>query len=64
MSKKLHNNPNGSLNAVGFNVTIPQYNAGILKLPAISLPNATLHNPNLTNAASPPLEPPGVLLIS
>ena len=46
---------------VGLKDVIPHNNAGILKLPATSLPIAALTTPNFINTASPPDDPPEIL---
>jgi hypothetical protein len=50
------------LAVVGLNPTIPQYEAGILMLPAPSDDTLNGTHPIATSAASPPEDPPGVLL--
>ena len=48
---------------MGFKATMPHIFAGILKLPAISLPIPNGVPPAATIAPSPPDDPPGVLKI-
>lgn len=45
----------------GFNPTIPQYAAGSLTLPPVSVPNAAKTSPDATAAALPPELPPADL---
>lgn len=47
---------------MGFKVYSPENKAGILKDPPISEPKAAFTSKFDTNAASPPLEPPAVLV--
>ena len=44
---------------VGFNPTIPQYEAGWRTEPPVSLPRVKLTCPAATAVAEPPLDPPG-----
>src|SRR4030065_2813252 len=49
---------------VGLNPTTPQSAAGCLIEPPVSEPRAAMHISAETAAADPPLEPPGILVIS
>ena len=50
--------------AVALNPTRPQNAAGMRTDPAPSVPNAALPIPHASDAAAPPLDPPGVRLRS
>jgi hypothetical protein len=45
----------------GFNPTMPQAAAGMRMEPPVSVPTDPKHMPSATDAAEPPLEPPGDL---
>src|SRR5580765_388597 len=44
---------------VGFNPTTPHNDAGCRTLPPVSVPRANTASPAATEAAEPPLDPPG-----
>lgn len=60
----INSGPRGFLALVGFKPKIPQHEAGIRIDPPPSLALAMATIPELTAAADPPLEPPGVRLMS
>src|SRR5262245_42241080 len=45
---------------LGFSVVTPQHAAGLIRLPAVSVPSATGIIPAATAAALPPLDPPAM----
>src|SRR5436190_14845385 len=49
---------------VGFNPTTPQADAGMRMLPPVSVPMAPSASPAATAAPEPPLDPPGMRVVS